>query len=145
MNNWEIIADNLKKASWSWGCVSALDSAGRTIWIVDAHGYDGKRFVVRADEKRTAFVELESAIRGCGELARQASEMSPRLAGYENTYSTSSNHICPHLLCARPKYASRQSATPRRLSQLHHCCGGPRPSGSHLGPWEHSTWYVFVV
>jgi hypothetical protein len=28
---------------------------------VDAHG-DGKRFVVRADEKLTAFLELESAI-----------------------------------------------------------------------------------
>ena len=23
--------------------------------------------------------------------------------------------------------------------------GGPRPSGSHVGPWEHSNWYVFVV
>jgi hypothetical protein len=34
---------------------------GRTIWIVDAHGY-GKRFVVRADEKLTAFVELERAV-----------------------------------------------------------------------------------
>jgi hypothetical protein len=30
---------------------------------------DGKRFVARADEKLTAFMELESAIRGCGELA----------------------------------------------------------------------------
>jgi hypothetical protein len=28
---------------------------------VDAHG-DGKRFVVRADEKLTEFLELESAI-----------------------------------------------------------------------------------
>jgi hypothetical protein len=28
---------------------------------VDAHGY-GKRFIVRADEKLTAFVELETAI-----------------------------------------------------------------------------------
>jgi hypothetical protein len=36
-------------------------SAGRTIWIVDAHGY-GKRFIVRADEKRTAFLEAERAI-----------------------------------------------------------------------------------
>jgi hypothetical protein len=27
-----------------------------------------KRFVVRADEKLTAFLELESVIRGCGEL-----------------------------------------------------------------------------
>ena len=23
---WEIIADNLKKRGWSWGCVSAIDS-----------------------------------------------------------------------------------------------------------------------
>jgi hypothetical protein len=28
---WEIIADNLSKAGWSWGCVSAIDSNGRTI------------------------------------------------------------------------------------------------------------------
>ena len=41
--------------------VSALDLEGRTIWIVDAHGY-GKRFVVRADEKLTAILELERAI-----------------------------------------------------------------------------------
>jgi hypothetical protein len=27
---------------------------GRTIWIVDAHRDDGKRFVERADEKLTA-------------------------------------------------------------------------------------------
>jgi hypothetical protein len=51
------------------GCVSAVDSRGRTIWIADAHRGDGKRFVVRADEKLTTFLELESAIRTCGELA----------------------------------------------------------------------------
>jgi hypothetical protein len=44
---WEIIADNLSKAGWSWGCVSAIDARGRTIWIADAHSDDGKRFVVR--------------------------------------------------------------------------------------------------
>jgi hypothetical protein len=38
-------------------------SQERTIWIADAH-CDGKRFVVLADEKLTAFVELEAAIRG---------------------------------------------------------------------------------
>jgi hypothetical protein len=65
---WEIIANNLHDAGWSCGCVLAIDSNGRTIWIVDAHCDDGKRFVVRADEKLTAFVELESAIRTCGEL-----------------------------------------------------------------------------
>jgi hypothetical protein len=57
---WEIIADNLSKAGWSWGCVSAVDSRGRTIWIADAHRGDGKRFVVRADEKLTAFIELKT-------------------------------------------------------------------------------------
>jgi len=31
-----------------------------TIWIADAHRGDGKRFVVCADEKLTAFVKLES-------------------------------------------------------------------------------------
>jgi len=33
---WEIIADNLSKAGWSWGCVSTVDSNGRTSWIADA-------------------------------------------------------------------------------------------------------------
>ena len=42
---WEIIADNLSKAGWSWGCVSTVDSQGRTIWIADAHRGDGKRFL----------------------------------------------------------------------------------------------------
>jgi hypothetical protein len=60
---WEIIADNLKKAGWSYGYVSAVDCEGRTIWIADANRDDGKRFVVRAGEKLTAFVELESAAR----------------------------------------------------------------------------------
>jgi hypothetical protein len=46
------------------GCVSAVDCEGRTIWIADAHRSDDQRFMVRADEKLTAFVELESAIRG---------------------------------------------------------------------------------
>jgi hypothetical protein len=44
---WEIIADNLSNAGWSWGCVSAIDSNGRTIFIADAHCDDGNRFIVR--------------------------------------------------------------------------------------------------
>jgi hypothetical protein len=43
--------------------VSAIDSSGRTIWIADAHRDGGKRFVVHADERLTAFLELESVIR----------------------------------------------------------------------------------
>jgi hypothetical protein len=65
---WEIIADNLSKAGWRWDCVLAIDSNGRTIWIADAHRDDGKRFVVCADEKLTAFIELESVIRVSSEL-----------------------------------------------------------------------------
>jgi len=42
---WEIIADNLSKARWSWGCVSTVDSGGRTMWIADAH-CDSQRFIV---------------------------------------------------------------------------------------------------
>ena len=54
----EIIADNLRKPN-GWG----IGLSGRTIWIADAHRGDGKRYVAHADEKLTAFVELESAIR----------------------------------------------------------------------------------
>jgi len=47
------------------GSLGATDAIrlgiGRTIWIADAHR-DGKRYVVRADEKLTAFMELEAAI-----------------------------------------------------------------------------------
>ena len=37
-----------------------VDALGRTIFVADAHRGDGKRFVVDADEKLTAFLELES-------------------------------------------------------------------------------------
>jgi hypothetical protein len=53
--------NNLSKAGWSWGCVAAVDRKGWTIWVVAAER-DGQRFIVHADEKLTAFVELESAI-----------------------------------------------------------------------------------
>ena len=62
MRYWELIGDNLSKAGWSWGCVSAVDSCGHTNWIADAHRGDGQRFVVHADKKLTAFLELERAI-----------------------------------------------------------------------------------
>jgi hypothetical protein len=65
---WEIIADNLSKAGWSWGCVATVDARGQTIFVADAHRDDGKRYVVHADEKLTAFMELESAIRSAEPL-----------------------------------------------------------------------------
>jgi hypothetical protein len=59
---WETIANRLSKAGWSLGWVSAVDSQRRTIWIVDAHRGDGKRFIMHADEKLSAFVELEREV-----------------------------------------------------------------------------------
>ena len=43
------------------GCVAAVDSDGRTIWIVDAHR-DGKCFIVHADDKLSAFLQLEREV-----------------------------------------------------------------------------------
>ena len=62
MKYWEIIAENLSKAGFSLGWVSAIDSHGRTIWIVDAHRDDGRRFIVHADEILSAFIELERQV-----------------------------------------------------------------------------------
>jgi hypothetical protein len=62
MKYWEIIANRLSKAGWSLGWVSAVDSQGRTIWIVDAHRNDGRRFIVHADHKLSAFLELEREV-----------------------------------------------------------------------------------
>jgi len=45
-----------------WGCVSAIDSSAGSNLDADAHRDDGKRFIVRADEKLTAFLELERAV-----------------------------------------------------------------------------------
>jgi hypothetical protein len=41
---------------------SIVDSFRQTIFVAAAHRGDGQRFIVRADEKLTAFIELESVI-----------------------------------------------------------------------------------
>ena len=62
MKYWEIIANRLSRAGWSLGWVSAVDAEGRTIWTVDAQRGDGRRFIVHADEKLSAFVKLERQV-----------------------------------------------------------------------------------
>jgi hypothetical protein len=37
MKYWEIVADKLHSAGWSWGYCSALTKDGWRWWIVDAH------------------------------------------------------------------------------------------------------------
>jgi hypothetical protein len=62
-------SDHLSRAGSSWRPVWAtVNPCGRTIFVADAHR-DGNRLVVRADEKLTAFVQLELAARVCGDVA----------------------------------------------------------------------------
>jgi hypothetical protein len=63
VKDWEIIADNLSKAGWSGGCVSNTDHEGRQFLVAAAEREDAGRFIVHADEKRTAFLELEKITR----------------------------------------------------------------------------------
>jgi hypothetical protein len=79
MKYWEIIGDKLHRAGFSVGCVSARDKCGRTVWIVDAHGY-GKRFIVRSEEILTAFLELERAIYEFAVHLTQAAERPARIS-----------------------------------------------------------------
>jgi 5-formyltetrahydrofolate cyclo-ligase len=60
---WEIIADNLSKAGWTWGCVATVDREGRTIWIADAHRDNGKRFVVPGLQRDVKRPEKLCAVR----------------------------------------------------------------------------------
>jgi hypothetical protein len=73
------LADNLSKAGWSWGCISAVDSNGHTIWIADAHRDDGNRFVRRGNEKLTAFLELERVCSLLRVLLSEAQEIDCRM------------------------------------------------------------------
>jgi hypothetical protein len=43
--------------------MATTDDKGRPIWVVAAEREDVGRFIVRADEKLTAFLELEAVIR----------------------------------------------------------------------------------
>ena len=56
--------------------MSAVDSNGRTIWIADAHRDNEKRFVEHAEEKLTAFMEQESAIRAGQSVKNQSTTRS---------------------------------------------------------------------
>ena len=61
MKYWEVIADKLSAAGFSWGYCCAVTPHGWR-WIVDAYRGDGRRFIVESDELLTAFLELESTL-----------------------------------------------------------------------------------
>jgi hypothetical protein len=82
--DWEIIADDLSKAGWSWGCVSAVDPHGRTIWIAGAHRDDRKRFIVHADNKPSGFVELEPQVLTVTFYLESIHAATPQLSSFHN-------------------------------------------------------------
>ena len=51
-----------QQAGLSWGYMSAVDREGRRIWVVAAER-NAQRFIVHTDEKLTAVIVLEGAIR----------------------------------------------------------------------------------
>ncbi|MEY2502278.1 MAG: hypothetical protein QOI07_2612 [Verrucomicrobiota bacterium] len=63
MTYWEIVASNLSRGGWSWGCTTIVDRRGRNLFNVDAHRDDGRRYVIRSDELLTAFLELDRLVR----------------------------------------------------------------------------------
>jgi hypothetical protein len=58
---------------------TAFDNEGRTIFVADARREDAQRFTVRADEKLTAFMELETAIRATAVDIHRKSDRLPSL------------------------------------------------------------------
>jgi hypothetical protein len=50
MKYWELIADDLSKAGWSWGLRLNSRSGRANDLDLDAHRNNGKRFIKRAEE-----------------------------------------------------------------------------------------------
>jgi len=62
VRHWQAIAEELSKAGFSWGWSSEIDSTGRVLYTADAYSRDGRRFTVLADERLSAFFDLQGAI-----------------------------------------------------------------------------------
>jgi hypothetical protein len=60
---WEIIADNLSRAGWSWGMTTVFHE-GKKLISVDAFREGSGRYVVQSDDILTAFLELDAQRKG---------------------------------------------------------------------------------
>jgi hypothetical protein len=58
---WEIIADKLSAAGWTWGYCGAVTCHGWR-WVVDTRRCDGRRYIVESDELLSALLELEATL-----------------------------------------------------------------------------------
>jgi hypothetical protein len=65
---WEMIADKLASAGWSYGMVGYWNAEGKRMHAIDA-SRDGVRHIVHADDLLAGFLELEASI---AEAVRQA-------------------------------------------------------------------------
>jgi hypothetical protein len=68
---WEIIADNLSKAGWSWAVSQQLIPTGERSLSLTLIATTERGLLLREDEKLTAFVELESAVRAADYMRRK--------------------------------------------------------------------------
>ena len=57
---WEVVADKLSAAGWTWGYCSAVTANGWR-WIVDARR-GSRRYIIHSDELLSAFLELEATL-----------------------------------------------------------------------------------
>jgi hypothetical protein len=60
---WEIMPVVSRNRGWRSGCISSTNHEGRQFWVRAAERKHVERFIAHADEKLTAFLELESASR----------------------------------------------------------------------------------
>ena len=58
MKYWEIVADKLSAAGFSWGYCRAVTRDGWR-WTVDGYWGDDRRYIVQPDELLAVFLELE--------------------------------------------------------------------------------------
>ena len=59
---WEVIADAIHAAGWTWGHVAMVTAGGTLVHVADAHRDDGHRYVAHAETKLAAFVQLKKSL-----------------------------------------------------------------------------------
>jgi hypothetical protein len=57
------VTSEMRRTKACWVALQTADRSGRIIFVANAHRDDGKGFVVHPDEKLTAFIDIEAAIR----------------------------------------------------------------------------------
>lgn len=59
---WEILADEIHVAGWSYGYTRAIFPDGKFYYIADAHKNDGCKYVAQAETLLTTFMELQNML-----------------------------------------------------------------------------------